>query len=542
MPLLCSAPTPPCNAVLDLFMLLQIWLIILRYMAGVMAWLTILLVNLALIGFTLYCFVLAGKLGSAGFREVGGLESLALVISHSHPQCMATSTLCHPCHLSTWHRHARTPVQCPQKIADALPNVDPTDVERDTWLWIGIASAIVAGIVLLLTLLMISRVRVAVACIKVASQAVGSMPSIMLFPLLPFVLVVAMCVYWVAIAGLLYSAGDLTTRCRSPDTSPYSFIGFPEIAPPELPTDPNCYKDLPLDVKMASCGADPNCRITYKWNDKLMYAFIYHFFGLLWTNQFIVGYTLVTIAGAISNYYWSRGDSSQMPTFPVLTALKNTTVYHMGSVAFGSFIIAVIQLIRFLLEYLDRKTKELQAANKCAAWALCCCKCCMWCLEKIVAFINRNAYIMVAVKGTSYCVSAGRAVALLVSNALRLAAVNFVGDMLIFLGKVAVAAAAGIVALAMCELNYYNDPVKHPDTYLYSPILPVAISIITAFAVASVFFAVYEMAIDTILLSFCEDCEVNNGEPRFAPPLLMEVVGGSGSAHKGNEAAVPRVG
>jgi hypothetical protein len=26
-----------------------------------------------------------------------------------------------------------------------------------------------------------------------------------------------------------------------------------------------------------------------------------------------------------------------------------------------------------------------------------------------------------------------------------------------------------------------------------------------------IFFSVYEMAIDTILLSFCEDCETNNG-------------------------------
>jgi hypothetical protein len=32
-----------------------------------------------------------------------------------------------------------------------------------------------------------------------------------------------------------------------------------------------------------------------------------------------------------------------------------------------------------------------------------------------VAFINRNAYIMVAVKGTNYCVSAGRAIALIVT-------------------------------------------------------------------------------------------------------------------------------
>lgn len=50
--------------------------------------------------------------------------------------------------------------------------------------------------VLLFTLVMLRRVAVAVACIKVASQAVAKMPSIMFFPLLPFVLEVgARCVY-----------------------------------------------------------------------------------------------------------------------------------------------------------------------------------------------------------------------------------------------------------------------------------------------------------------------------------------------------------
>jgi hypothetical protein len=35
---------------------------------------------------------------------------------------------------------------------------------------------------------MLRRIAVAVACIKVASQAVAAMPSILLFPLLPFIL------------------------------------------------------------------------------------------------------------------------------------------------------------------------------------------------------------------------------------------------------------------------------------------------------------------------------------------------------------------
>ena len=51
------------------------------------------------------------------------------------------------------------------------------------------------------------------------------------------------------------------------------------------------------EEQQLACGNDPNCRIAYEWNDQLKYAFIYHFFGLLWTNQFLVGFSSVTIAG-----------------------------------------------------------------------------------------------------------------------------------------------------------------------------------------------------------------------------------------------------
>jgi|LauGreStaDraftv2_3_1035109.scaffolds.fasta_scaffold502850_1 choline transporter-like protein 2/4/5 len=36
-----------------------------------------------------------------------------------------------------------------------------------------------------------------------------------------------------------------------------------------------------------------------------------------------------------------------MPTFPVLVAMKNTFIYHVGSVAFGSLIIAILLFIRW---------------------------------------------------------------------------------------------------------------------------------------------------------------------------------------------------
>jgi choline transporter-like protein 2/4/5 len=110
-------------------------------------------------------------------------------------------------------------------------------------------------------------------------------------------------------------------------------------------------------------------------------------------------------------------------------------------------------------------------------------------------------------------------------NAMRLITVNIIGDILITLGKIAVAAGCGLIAFGMTELPYYTNKTQYPETTLSSPIFPVALSILIGFVCAEIFFSVYEMAIDTIFLAFCEDCDKHDGNPKWAPPILMEAMG-----------------
>ena len=70
---------------------------------------------------------------------------------------------------------------------------------------------------------------------------------------------------------------------------------------------------------------------------------------------------------------------------------------------------------------------------------------------------------------------------------------------------------------AACRPRTRHPPSQTPSPWppvSCSPVLPVAISIFTGFVVASIFFSVYEMAIDTIILAFCEDCENGDGTPK----------------------------
>lgn len=52
---------------------LQVWMIVLRYFAGVMAWTTVIAVNIFFIGFTFLAFERSGLLGKAG--EIGKVST-----------------------------------------------------------------------------------------------------------------------------------------------------------------------------------------------------------------------------------------------------------------------------------------------------------------------------------------------------------------------------------------------------------------------------------------------------------------------------------
>lgn len=54
--------------------------------------------------------------------------------------------------------------------------------------------------------------QVAVACIKVASQAVASMPSLLFWPLVPFLAICVLVVYWVAVSAFLFSSGTIVPQ------------------------------------------------------------------------------------------------------------------------------------------------------------------------------------------------------------------------------------------------------------------------------------------------------------------------------------------
>ena len=80
-----------------------------------------------------------------------------------------------------------------------------------------------------------------------------------------------------------------------------------------------------------------------------------------------------------------------------------------------------------------------------------------------------------------------------------------------------------------------NDNAEHSDSHTSSPLIPVILVILIAYQIASLFMGVVELAIDTILLSYCLDCEENGGHAASAPPLLHDYIGSAEDDSKKGE-------
>lgn len=386
---------------------------------------------------------------------------------------------------------------------------------KDTWLAFLIISAVTLAIVLLLVIFLRSRIRIAVALIKEASKAVSSITSSLVFPLFPWVLQLLVLGWFVSV--LLFLAGSThpvykavmdNCTCTTPNgTYKNGYV-----------CDPETFSDCNRTCVSAVCQF-----FSYEKEKYVDYLHAFNIFGIFWGLFFVSALGEMILAGTFATWYWTF-NKSDVPFLTVTVSTGRTFRYHLGTIAFGSLILAICRIIRVILEYLNHKLKKYD--NACVKAIMCCLRCFFWCLEKFIKFINRNAYIMCAIHGKNFCRSAKGAFNLLMRNIIRVFVLDKVTDFLLFLGKLMIT--AGMCALAFfvfAEDLQYEEYVQVP--VLNYTIVPVLIIGFSTYFIASIFFGVYAMAVDTLFLCFLEDCERNDGsreKPYFMSRDLMKIL------------------
>nr|XP_020024101.1 choline transporter-like protein 4 isoform X1 [Castor canadensis] len=401
---------------------------------------------------------------------------------------------------------------------------------QETWLAALIVLAVIEGILLLLLIFLRQRIRIAITLLEEASKAVGHMMSTMFYPLVTFVLLVICIAYWATTALYLATSGQ----------PQYVYWVYNVTTPgcEKAPVNESC--DPLAQPANASC---PGLMCVFQGYSStglvqrsLFNLQIYGVLGLFWTLNWVLALGQCVLAGAFASFYWAFHKPRDIPTFPLSSAFIRTLRYHTGSLAFGSLILTLVQIARIILEYIDHKLRGAQ--NSVARCIMCCFKCCLWCLEKFIKFLNRNAYIMIAIYGKNFCVSAKNAFMLLMRNVIRVVVLDKVTDLLLFFGKLLVVGGVGVLSFFFFSgrIQGLEKDFKNPQLNYYW--LPIMTSIVGAYVIASGFFSVFSMCVDTLFLCFLEDLERNDGSvdrPYYMPTSLLKILGKKNEALPGNK-------
>ena len=110
-----------------------------------------------------------------------------------------------------------------------------------------------------------------------------------------------------------------------------------------------CWPDKFNATDCTSC--DPNVRVVCQFTQytkrpgHAAWMLWFNLFAFYWAMNFVTSYGEMILAGIFAKWYWTKKeDKSKIPWTTLFTSIKNTTVYHVGTLAFGSLIIAIIKV------------------------------------------------------------------------------------------------------------------------------------------------------------------------------------------------------
>jgi len=211
------------------------------------------------------------------------------------------------------------------------------------YVWAALGCWVVAFLYMVAIFFLWRSLSISIAIIECASDFVGTQKRSVLVPVFSFIVMLVIFVGWVWGMVCIASVGTISAG-----------------------------------------GAEGSQARHVIWDENVRGMIWYMFFGFLWLMAFVLACSqFVIIVGVCSWYFSHNSDNEGDASFT--DGFKWIFQYHLGSLAFGSFIVAVVWLIRIVFETIRKKIETGDPTqNPAVKCLLCCCSCCLACIDKFV--------------------------------------------------------------------------------------------------------------------------------------------------------------
>lgn len=193
----------------------------------------------------------------------------------------------------------------------------------------------------------------------------------------------------------------------------------------------------------------------------------------------------------------------------------------MGSIAFGSFILAAIWAIQIIFLYIEKKMKDAgEAKNGFIKCVFAYVHYCLAAFERLIKFLNKQAYIQIALTGKNFCRSAYAGFLVIMGHMTDFALLGIIGNGFVYLAIFLIV----VGSVLTVWMIFKNTTTYDGATAQWFTLQLVGI---ISWVVAKACTGIMMVVSYAILQCFYVDVELQkgkNGPPRHTPGELREFV------------------
>lgn len=256
-------------------------------------------------------------------------------------------------------------------------------------------------------------------------------------------------------------------------------------------------------VKFNDTEGNPGCSVSGGncSSAKVIGILVFVFFAGYYISEVIKNVIHVTIVGIYGTWYYLAASDQGEPKWPALGALKRALTYCFGSICFGSLTVAILQMLRAIIEIL--RNNAFASGDNCAGCGYIILDFFVGFIEWCFRYFNHYAYVYVGLYGKSFIRSARETVDLLRNKGMD-ALINdcFINTSLNFWAMF-----TGYVSALFTFLYLkFTSPGYNSDGAYYAPM--VAFTFLISGQITRVTLVVLESGVSTFFVALAKDPEV----------------------------------
>jgi len=224
---------------------------------------------------------------------------------------------------------------------------------------------------------------------------------------------------------------------------------------------------------------------------------VFYVIGIMWVIELSKSLTTFVVSYAVILWYYTQKPKGFGPTLPLIRGLIVGLFFHLGTIAFGSLMVALTRPFRIIFTSLSRQSK---AGNPVASVLATLCGPCISFTNRYVVFMTKDAYVDVVLSSTGYLTASQNAHGFIEADTGKVK--DFSGSMWV----VTFAVVSGVFTLSVTmlwALMLLNDEqMEDRDYRVENPYFVALLAGLLSASLAASFMVVFEHCADTLLYVF----------------------------------------